>query len=139
MSNEDHFHLGMKALLRDHEGKLLLLQRSTPSKKSYWDLPGGRTQKGETPLQTLQREIREEIGLQEIKPLSHFSMFVTNIRIAAPNESVGLILSVFLCEPISFTPVLSDEHDHFDWFTPKEVIQKLPQYPAEFLEKLALL
>jgi len=54
---EDCFHLGVKVLLYDSEGRVLLLKKGP-----YWDLPGGRLQKGETLMETLQREVEEETG-----------------------------------------------------------------------------
>lgn len=56
---EDIFHLGIKALLRNEEGRVLLL-KVNPKKlrgeqRDYWDLPGGRIQKGDSVLDTLRR------------------------------------------------------------------------------------
>ncbi|HEV2403361.1 MAG TPA: NUDIX domain-containing protein [Candidatus Saccharimonadales bacterium] len=54
MSNaiEDIFHLGVKALLKNDKGEILLLQvnpaKLNGKRTDYWDLPGGRVQKGQT-------------------------------------------------------------------------------------------
>ena len=45
---EDTFHLGVKALIFEAEGKILLLERNHPVKNLYWDIPGGRLQKGDS-------------------------------------------------------------------------------------------
>lgn len=47
----DSFHIGVNALIFDEMGNILLLERDHPIKKKYWDLPGGRLQKGESLLQ----------------------------------------------------------------------------------------
>lgn len=58
--SEDCFHLGVKVFLYDNESKVLLLERQHRVKGTYWDLPGGRLQKGETVMETLQREVESE-------------------------------------------------------------------------------
>lgn len=135
----ESFHLGVKALIFNTEGKILLLERDHPIKKRYWDIPGGRLQRGESMMETLRREVKEEIGLEGIHEVYPLTMVLTDIRIPFCNDTVGLIFSIY-CWSLSapFQPVLSSEHIHFDWFTPLEASQKLKiQYPTEFVEKLA--
>lgn len=134
---EDCFHLGVKALIISNDKRILLLERDHPVKKKYWDIPGGRLQKGETLKDTLIREVKEETGwaVQEIQP---FAMVLSDIRIETPQQDVGLIFSIFLCKTATlFHPVLSEEHVNFGWFSPKETIQKLAHYPQEFIAKLS--
>ncbi|HTK99714.1 MAG TPA: NUDIX domain-containing protein [Pseudomonadales bacterium] len=51
------------AIVRDHQ--LLLLQQAQLSTgQSYWVLPGGRPEPGETEAQCVQREMLEETGLR---------------------------------------------------------------------------
>lgn len=54
----------MGALIR--EGRVLLAHRR-PEKHAYpdlWDLPGGMIEVGESELEALARELREELGVQ---------------------------------------------------------------------------
>src|SRR5665213_3156223 len=99
---EDLFHLGIKALIQNSEGKILLLQvnlaKLKGTKKAYWDIPGGRIQKGESVELTLQRELAEETGISKIRKVSPFSMVLSNIRIPVGKSDVGLILATYLCE-----------------------------------------
>jgi 8-oxo-dGTP pyrophosphatase MutT (NUDIX family) len=126
-SKPDCFHLGVKALIVDPTGKVLLLERDHPVKKKYWDIPGGRLQKGESLMETLLREVKEETGLDSLNEISPFMMVLTNIRIpCGVDDSVGLIFSIFLCHlQTSFQPILSSEHINFEWFSPLEPVQNL--------------
>lgn len=136
---EECFHLGIKALLCDSEGNILLLERAHPIKGMYWDLPGGRLQKGETVLDTLQREVEEETGLKNLERAVLFDMILTTIRISSANGEVGLILSIYRCNiDAAFEPRLSIEHTGFGWFSFSKAAQLLKiQYPAVFIEKIA--
>ena len=58
--------VGVKALLKNKEGKYLLVKRSSekyPDIKGEWDIVGGRIQPGSTLFDNLKREIREETKL----------------------------------------------------------------------------
>ncbi len=135
-AKEDTFHLGVKALIRSPNKEILLLERSLFN-KNYWDLPGGRLQKGESLLQTLKREITEETGLNDIGNVQPFITVLTDIRIQNAQEDVGLVFSIFLCDiNHAFSPQLSDEHINFKWLSPYECLEKLKQYPSPFADKL---
>ena len=64
-------------ILLDAEGRYLLGQR--PEGKpyaGYWEVPGGKVEKGETVFEALQRELREELGIdiessEELTVLEH--------------------------------------------------------------------
>ena len=51
------------ALVRDPEGRLLVVLRSHEPAAGTWSLPGGRVEPGETRQQACVREVREETGL----------------------------------------------------------------------------
>lgn len=61
------------ALIRDQDGKILVQRRNlTYIPKAYgkWEFPGGTVEYGESPYDTLHREVEEEIGCKiEIKRL----------------------------------------------------------------------
>jgi 8-oxo-dGTP diphosphatase len=64
-------------ILLDSEGRYLLGQR--PAGKpyaGYWEVPGGKVEKGETVFQALKRELQEELGIdiqssEELTVLEH--------------------------------------------------------------------
>jgi 8-oxo-dGTP diphosphatase len=56
------------AVLQQPDGRFLLAQR--PQGKvyaGYWEFPGGKVEPGESPLQALQRELHEELGIEVIE------------------------------------------------------------------------
>ena len=50
-------------MIRDDEGRLLLIKRGHEPGAGLWSLPGGRIEPGETDTEALVREMREETGL----------------------------------------------------------------------------
>lgn len=50
------------------DGRVLLARRGNPPMKGYWTLPGGVLELGETLLDGVRREVREETGL-EVEPV----------------------------------------------------------------------
>ena|SRR3989338_3631432 len=66
MENNLILQVGVKILLKNEEGKYLLLRRSLekyPDVKGRWDIPGGRIDVGKTLIENLQREVSEETSL----------------------------------------------------------------------------
>ncbi|MDP3985592.1 MAG: NUDIX hydrolase [bacterium] len=142
--NEDIFHLGVKALIKNSAGELLLLQVNPAELRGhqgepYWDIPGGRIHRGDSVEATLRREVTEETGLA-VRAMHPFSMVLSPLRIPLKDASdVGLILSAYLCdveEPVEIR--LSTEHINAKWFPPQEAAQLLKvKYPVEFTEKIS--
>ncbi|HEU5158091.1 MAG TPA: NUDIX domain-containing protein [Streptosporangiaceae bacterium] len=52
------------AVVRDDEGRLLLIRRGHPPGEGLWSLPGGRVEPGESDAVAVVRELREETGLR---------------------------------------------------------------------------
>lgn len=51
------------AIVLDETGRLLLIRRGHPPGEGLWSLPGGRVEPGESDLEAVVREVREETGL----------------------------------------------------------------------------
>lgn len=64
---EVKLQVGVKALLRNKEGKYLLMKRNAQkynNAKGSWDLVGGRIEPGTVLLENLKREVKEETQLE---------------------------------------------------------------------------
>jgi 8-oxo-dGTP diphosphatase len=140
---EECFHLGMKALILNEEGKILLLEKHPQNKAGrHWDIPGGRIQKNEAFEEALKREVYEETSLQHLTDLRFFTMVMTERRITTPLGSVKLALMVYFCNVKQRAPIrLSDEHIRFDWVDPKDVRELLSPsfFPEDLIEKISSL
>lgn len=51
------------AVVRDDEGRLLVVRRGNAPSAGLWSLPGGRVEPGESLAATARREVLEETGL----------------------------------------------------------------------------
>ena len=68
-ANEVTLQVGVKILLKNNEGKFLLLERSDkkyPEAAGTWDIVGGRITPGTPLLENLKREVKEETDLEII-------------------------------------------------------------------------
>lgn len=73
-----HFFINPKAttglILENDKGQILLVKRKYEPKKNFWDTPGGFVQLKENATQSLQREVKEELGI-EINNLIFFATY----------------------------------------------------------------
>lgn len=142
VSKEKLFQVGVKALINNSQGKILILDSGEWHLKhqtQHWDVPGGRIQEGHTILETLQREVEEETGIKEVIEPEFFTAVVSNFKdIPIDGYKVGLILMVYRLKiPENSEIVLSHEHSGYKWASPEEAAEKLAyKYPAEFTQKL---
>lgn len=53
------------AVIENEEGKILVAKRKAGKRLAgFWEFPGGKVEEGETPEETLQRELREEMNVE---------------------------------------------------------------------------
>lgn len=91
--------------------QMLAARRKAPkSLAGYWEFPGGKVEPDETPTGALEREIREELGV-EIEVLEH---------IAAPSDAGwkldnGMNMHVYTAVVRTGEPQPLIEHDRLEW------------------------
>ncbi|WP_109259597.1 (deoxy)nucleoside triphosphate pyrophosphohydrolase [Hyphobacterium indicum] len=79
--------------LRDADGRVMLAQR--PAGKALagkWEFPGGKVEAGETPEQTIVRELREELGIEPCESCLQPFAFASH-----PYEAFHLVMPLFIC------------------------------------------
>lgn len=110
-------------LIKDH--KIFCCQRG-PGRAlpSLWEFPGGKIEKGETPIEALHRELREELHLEDV--VIHPEVFEE----CCYEYDFGTVhLTTFLCKLQLEEPVLT-EHIAYQWLEPRELLQ-LDWTPAD--------
>ncbi len=107
---------------RDPEGRLLLA-RAAPSLtlRGRWFLPGGGVQHGESPLDSLRREMEEESGLR-VSPGSLLDI-LSDVRTLPDGVSLHTVRLIYRVDAWEGTlrPEVGGTTDAVGWFTPEEV------------------
>ncbi len=98
------------AAIVDDDGRLLAARRSNPPLVAgRWELPGGKVEVGETEIDALLRECREELGV----------VIEVQARVGADwSIGPGRVLRVWTARLKSGTPQPLEDHDELRWLNP---------------------
>lgn len=89
--------------------RFLAAQRNYPAALAgRWELPGGKSERGETPPQTLRRELQEELGIS-VEVLARLN--------GTENIGTSLKLEVWVVRHTGGTPRLIEGHSQIRWLT----------------------
>lgn len=135
------FQVGIKGLITNNSGQILLLQSVSRDGEERWDLPGGRMDENETFEQTLERELIEEIGTSYTTEPVFVKSVLSKSTIQVGDNRVGLILNVYRVSiPKDIEIQLNDYETAYEWVEPIEASHRLTnKYPPEFNEVLTQL
>ena len=73
--------------------KVLVVRKKTKENFQEFIIPGGKREIGETDVETLQREIQEEVNLKVVK-----AEYVDEYEDIAIFEKIPIVVKVYLCE-----------------------------------------
>jgi 8-oxo-dGTP diphosphatase len=129
----DYIGVGVGAMIIDSCGKLFLSRRGPEAKneRGCWEFPGGSVEFGERMAAALQREMREEYGIEiEVGEL------LDVVDHILPDENQHWVSPTFLCRILSGQPAILEPEkcSAIGWFDPSNVPLELSQISKVNLE-----
>lgn len=104
------------AAVIEKDGKVLIAKRKRGGpQENKWEFPGGKLAADENPEDGLQREIREELGIEVI-----IGDFLASSTFHYPHLSIELIAYRATCLSSDFTLY---DHEEIKWVLPSELNQ----------------
>ena len=131
----DYIGVGLGVAILNEKGEVLLMKRSSKSQNEAgtWALIGGRLEFGETLIEGIKRETREEIGveIEIIKQLpAHDHM--------PPGENQHWVGNVFIAKLTSGTPINNEPEkcEEIAWFALDNLPTPLADMSAKAIKYL---
>lgn len=106
------------AVVRDGDGRVLLIRRRIEPFRGAWALPAGYQEVDERPAETLVREVKEETGIDIVVDRLFDYIFIPDDHRKPAN------VAVYLCRPTGGALVAGHDAAEAEWF-------HLDQLPAE--------
>lgn len=127
-------------LFREDTTRLYLLLHY---QASHWDFPKGNIEKGESELDTVRREVKEESGIDDIEFINGFKR-ISEYYYTRNNVLIHKQVVFYLAKTKQKEVKLSSEHIGYAWLPYKEALERLTYNNSkqilrdaeEFLSKL---
>lgn len=125
MKSGDKLLLVVACALVDADGRVLIAQRPVGKQLAgLWEFPGGKIEQGETPEETLIRELREELGI-EVK-----AACLAPLTFASHSyDDFHLLMPLYVCRRFEGTPRPLDAQA-LKWVKPAR-LRDYPMPPAD--------
>ncbi|PJN28087.1 NUDIX domain-containing protein [Kitasatospora sp. CB02891] len=120
------FMVGVTGIVRDDEGRVLLLKHRLWPEGRQWGLPSGYANKGESFEETVVREVREETGLTvKVGELAYLkSGFKLRLEVAYEAQLVGGRIEVESFEILEAR-----------WFSPDDLPEGMQESHRELIHR----
>jgi len=120
----------VKALIED-KGRILVLEQEFQGRR-FFDLPGGKVEHGESPYDTLYREVKEEVSLdiEIVRPIGMWWFF-------RESDNAQVICNTFLCRPKNAGLIRIPANEkiiRYFWLEKKKILEL--KLPHESLKKV---
>jgi len=125
------------AVVRDDDGRVLLIRRRIEPYRGAWALPAGYQEADERPEETLVREVFEETGMRIVVDRLFDYIFIPDDHRKPAN------VAVYLCRPTGGELQAGHDAAEADWFhldaLPAEIgfdnqrliLSRLPRHPSD--------
>jgi len=101
------------------DGKVLIVKRAHEPRKGEWSLPGGRVELGETLVEAVRREIKEETGV-DVEVGALVELF-DRVHRRDGRVQYHFVIADFLCAPSGGTLAAADDALEVAWVTADEL------------------
>ncbi len=129
----DYIGVGVGAILVDDLGRVFLARRGplARNERGLWEFPGGSVEFGERLAEALEREMREEYGIQ----ISVGALLDVADHIL-PEEGQHWVSPTYLCRIVSGEPAIQEpgKCSQIGWFRVEDVPADLTQITRVNLE-----
>ena len=100
--------------------RVLLVRRGREPSKGLWSIPGGMLELGESLVDGIRREVREEVGL-DVRVLETVEVLERIIYDDDGKIEYHYVLVDYVCEPLSGTLQVADDADAAEWVNRRDV------------------
>lgn len=115
MENKIELQVGVKIVIQNAKGQCLLLHRASGKyadvKTDRWDIVGGRINPGQTLLENLKREVKEETGLDIIGAPK-----LVAAQDILKNAGRHVVRLTYIGQAEGEIKLDPNEHDQYQWF-----------------------
>lgn len=103
-------------------GRALLIKRGSPPLEGHWSIPGGLLEIGETLIEGVRRELREETAM-EVRPLDLIEVFERIELDGSGKARYHYVVLDYLCHATGGEPRAGSDVTHVAWARPDELAQ----------------